>query len=199
LLLDGVSSFGAEEIKFDDWRLGACAATANKCLHGVPGTSFVIVRRSLLPSPDAPKRNLYLDIETYCRNQDQGGTPFTQSVQTFYALAEALLELKQQGGWRQRRLHYRELVKQVRAGLEASGIKPLLPVEDSSCVLNSFELPAATSYEEFHDYLKEAGFVIYAGQGALLRSMFRVSTMGAITSDDMMKFLAAVKNMTDSR
>jgi 2-aminoethylphosphonate-pyruvate transaminase len=48
LLVDGVSSFGAEELDFDQGRLAAVAATANKCLHGVPGVSFVIVRREAL-------------------------------------------------------------------------------------------------------------------------------------------------------
>ena len=42
ILLDGVSSFGAEDIDFEGWNIIACAATANKCLHAVPGTSFVI-------------------------------------------------------------------------------------------------------------------------------------------------------------
>lgn len=46
LLVDGVSSFGAEAIDFTDASLDAVAATANKCLHGVPGASFVLVRRS---------------------------------------------------------------------------------------------------------------------------------------------------------
>jgi 2-aminoethylphosphonate-pyruvate transaminase len=45
LLVDGVSSLGAELIDFNAVSLEAVAATANNCLHGVPGVSFVIVRR----------------------------------------------------------------------------------------------------------------------------------------------------------
>src|SRR5258705_283746 len=41
LLVDGVSSFGAEAIDFGDDAIAAVAATANKCLHGVPGAAFV--------------------------------------------------------------------------------------------------------------------------------------------------------------
>ena len=44
LLLDSVSSFGAEAIPFDSPALLACAATANKCLHGIPGLCFVVSR-----------------------------------------------------------------------------------------------------------------------------------------------------------
>ncbi|MBT8447798.1 MAG: aminotransferase class V-fold PLP-dependent enzyme, partial [Gammaproteobacteria bacterium] len=91
LLLDAVSSFGAEDIRFDDWGVDAVAATANKCLHGVPGTSFVIARRAALAR--AAERNrarsVYLDLNRYFEAQERGGTPFTQSVQTFYALRAA--------------------------------------------------------------------------------------------------------------
>jgi 2-aminoethylphosphonate-pyruvate transaminase len=199
LLVDAVSSFGGEEINFANWRITACAATANKCLHGIPGTSFVIVRRDALPSTDTMPRTLYLDLGTYCREQDKGATPFTQSVQAFYALAEALDELEEAGGWRARHTYYRELASLVRYGLVAMGIKPLLTAESSSVVLNAYYLPEGFSYEEFHDELKAQGFVIYAGQGDLAKSIFRVSTMGAIAHADMERFLAVVKQMIQAR
>ena len=43
ILLDAVSSFGAEDIIFKRNIIAGVAATANKCLHGVPGVSFTIV------------------------------------------------------------------------------------------------------------------------------------------------------------
>jgi 2-aminoethylphosphonate-pyruvate transaminase len=195
LLVDAVSSFGAEKLDFEAWGISACAATANKCLHGVPGTSFVILKRDALQSASTKKRTLYLDLATYCQQQDKGGTPFTQSVQLFYALAEALLELEEQGSWQQRWQHYSELANLVRKGLMAIGIRPLLPEGSSSVVLNAYYLPEGWSYEDFHDRLKENGFVIYGGQGELAKSIFRVSTMGAITRSDMERFLAFVGKM----
>ncbi len=194
LLVDGVSSFGAEELNFEAWGITACAATANKCLHGIPGTAFVIVRRDALPPKDTIPRTLYLDLGSYCQKQDLGGTPFTQSVQSFYALAEALAEFAEAGGWQARHKYYSQLANLVRDGLLAMGIKPLLPPESSSVVLNAYYLPEGISYEEFHDRLKARGYVIYAGQGNLTRSIFRVSTMGAITHADMERFLDVVKN-----
>lgn len=195
LLVDGVSSFGAEELNFASWGITACAATANKCLHGIPGTSFVILRREALPSVDTIGRTLYLDLGTYCRQQDRGSTPFTQSVQAFYALTEALQELEEQGGWRARHTRYSEFITLVRNGLRAMGIEPLLPVGSSSVVLNAFYLPEGFSYEEFHDQLKAQDYVIYAGQGTLAKSIFRVSIMGAIAHADMERFLAVVKQL----
>jgi 2-aminoethylphosphonate-pyruvate transaminase len=196
LLLDAVSSFGAEEIRFDDWQLAAVAATANKCLHGVPGTSFVISRRDQLNPPGTRARTLYLNLASYCNNQDQGGTPFTQSVHCFYALSEALAEFAEQGGWQQRREHYRALAGQVRQGFAKLGIKPLMAEDESSCVLNAYYLPDGIDYQTLHDRLKQAGFVIYAGQGGLAKTLFRISTMGQIDSDDMQRLLTAMQAIT---
>lgn len=195
LLLDAVSSFGAEEIDFDGWNIAACAATANKCLHGVPGAAFVIARRDALASPALKPRTLYLDLPTYCREQDKGGTPFTQSVQCFHALAEALAEFHEQGGWPARRARFAALADQVGDGLAALGIKPLLPRADSSVVLRAYHLPGGTQgigYPALHDALKAAGFVIYAGQGGLASSAFRISTMGELTAQDMQRLLDAM-------
>jgi 2-aminoethylphosphonate-pyruvate transaminase len=192
LLLDGVSSFGGEDLQFDDWGISACAATANKCLHGVPGTSFVIVRRDMLNDDNLPQRTLYLDLNTYCREQDKSGTPFTQSVQAFYALAEALLEFEEQGGWRARQQRYAALANQLRTGLKSVGVQPLLPDGASSVVLNSYRLPNGVSYERLHDHLKASGFVIYSGQGSFAKSIFRISTMGEINAADIERLIAAV-------
>lgn len=194
LLVDGVSSFGAEAIAFEAWGISALAATANKCLHGIPGVAFILVRRDSLPA-NSPARTLYLDLATYCREQDRRGTPFTPAVQCFYALREALRELDDAGGWRLRRTHYYQLAERVANGLQSLGIEPLLPREDSSCVLRAYYLPANLPYEVLHDELKRHGFVIYAGQGGLVAKIFRISTMGAITVQDMKRFLGIVKKL----
>ena len=196
LLIDGVSSFGAEALEFDAWNVDACAATANKCLHGAPGTAFVVVRRAALATPHAatppPARTVYLDLATYLAAQDGHGTPFTQSVQTFYALDAALDEILEAGGWRARRALLRGRMARVRAALDALGVRALLPADESSCVLASFTLPDGHAYDALHDELKRAGFVIYAGQGALSGVSFRISAMGDIGDDDLRRLVEAL-------
>ncbi len=192
LLVDAVSSFGAERLDFAGMGLTACAATANKCLHGVPGVSFVVLSRAALADPDPPARGLYLDLRSYCEAQDRRTTPFTQSVQVFYALREALAEMQEDGGRAARYERYRHLLGIARDGLASLGIDPLLPREESSVVLNAFHLSRGIAYDDLHDGLKDRGFVIYAGQGELARTLFRVSAMGAVSEADMERFVAAV-------
>jgi 2-aminoethylphosphonate-pyruvate transaminase len=187
LLVDAVSSFGAEAIDFGDAALAAVAATANKCLHGVPGAAFVIVRRNALAS--AAKRTYYLDLGRLARLQDERNTPFTPAVQAYYALVEALREYAEQGGRQARYRHYADLAERVRAGLGALGIESLLPAEQSSVVLRAYRLPPRMTYTALHDALKAQGFVVYAGQGDLSKTLFRISTMGNITSADIDRLL----------
>jgi len=187
LLVDGVSSFGAEELDFGEGQLAAVAATANKCLHGVPGVSFVMARRTALAS--AASRTYYLDLGRLAKLQDQRNTPFTPAVHAYYALVEALREFQEQGGRPARYRHYSALAEQVREGLGAHGIQAVMPPEESSVVLRAYRLPTGLSYTQLHDQLKTAGFVIYAGQGDLSKTLFRISTMGHVTRVDIDRLL----------
>jgi 2-aminoethylphosphonate-pyruvate transaminase len=193
LLVDAVSSFGAEEIDFNDSALSAVAATANKCLHGVPGAAFVIVRRSELSA--AASRTFYLDLARLARLQDERNTPFTPAVHAYYALVEALREFAEQGGRIARYRRYATLAEQVRSGLAALGVDGAIPAAESSVVLRAYRLPAAVAYTALHDALKTEGFVIYAGQGDLSKSLFRISTMGDLTAADIDRLLQCFTRM----
>jgi 2-aminoethylphosphonate-pyruvate transaminase len=47
-------------------------------------------------------------------------------------------------------------------------------------------------YARLHDALKAEGFVIYAGQGNLSDTLFRISTMGNLTSADIDRLLDCI-------
>jgi 2-aminoethylphosphonate-pyruvate transaminase len=187
LMVDGVSSFGAEAPDFGDASLCAVAGTANKCLHGVPGVSFVIVRRDALAR--AASRSYYLDLGRLARLQDERGTPFTPAVHAYYALLEALREFADEGGRAARQRRYAILAEQVKKGLAELGIEGAIPAGESSVVLRAYRLPTAITYTTLHDVLKSHGFVIYAGQGGLAKTLFRISTMGNLTSQDIERLL----------
>jgi 2-aminoethylphosphonate-pyruvate transaminase len=193
LLVDAVSSFGAEAIGFADGSIAAVAGTANKCLHGVPGVSFVMVERRALAK--ATSRTFYLDLRRLARLQDERNTPFTPSVHAYYGLVEALREFEDEGGWSARHARYAALAQQACAGLDACGIRSVLPVDQSSVVLRSYRFPAGWSYTPLHDALKARGFVIYGGQGPLSVELFRISTMGNIQAADVDRLLQAFADL----
>ncbi|MEC4802813.1 MAG: 2-aminoethylphosphonate aminotransferase [Jaaginema sp. PMC 1079.18] len=189
LLLDGVSSFGVEKIDFSAWNIAAVAATANKCLHGVPGLSFVLAKSTLFQTQTSAANSLYLDLYRYQKAQITGYSPFTQAVQVYYGLQAALQELEAAGGWLARQKSYTKLAQKIRQGLQQQGVKLLLPESDYSCALTSFMLPPYLSYFQLHKSLKKAGFIIYAGQGNFQDKIFRIANMGNIQIEDIAKLL----------
>jgi 2-aminoethylphosphonate-pyruvate transaminase len=194
LLLDAVSSFGAESIPFEQKSLQAIAATANKCLHGIPGLAMVLCRREALKQEIKP-RTLSLHLQGWAEHQAKQSTPFTPPVNALLGLARALKELDKQGGWKARRSRYRKLAARVADTCQELGVEQWLPAEVSSCVLRSYHLPAGMTYNELHDGLKQNGFIIYAGQGDLAAQLFRISTMGEISDYDMARLLNALQTV----
>ncbi len=185
ILLDAVSSFGAEDIDFKNNIIAGVAATANKCLHGVPGISFVIANKKFLVSEKDPKRSVYLNLYDYFSAQEKKTTPYTQSVQCMYALNEALDEYIESGGLRVRQSLYKNRINYSENFLKDLGVSTLLKKEEASCVLRSFNIPSSFTYESIHDHLKASGFIIYSGQGHLRDKLFRLSFMGDISPKDL--------------
>ncbi|MDB6044877.1 MAG: 2-aminoethylphosphonate aminotransferase [Gammaproteobacteria bacterium] len=73
--------------------------------------------------------------------------------------------------------------------MAALKIETAVPPEQSSVVLRAYRLQAGMTYTSLHDGLKAEGFVIYAGQGDLFETLFRISTMGNLTSADINRLL----------
>jgi 2-aminoethylphosphonate-pyruvate transaminase len=189
LLLDAVSSFGAEEIRFGAWNVEACAATANKCLHGVPGIAFVVARREALAAERRTPAGVYLDLAANHRAQEDGYPQFTPAVQSLIALAVALRDLTATGGWQARGDGYRRLSGRVRGGFASAGIEALLQPEENAASLTSFRLPSGHGFEELFGRLSESDFVIYPGQRELYRKIFRVAVMGDLNDNDITELI----------
>ncbi len=195
LMIDAVSSFGAEAINFEHPRLLAVASAGNKCLHGIVGVAFVVVRYAYMDSHPSQADSLYLNLFTYRDAQKRGFSPYTPPTHALFALKEALAELRTQGGWTARRDRYRQLSQCLRQSLAGLGVPLLLKETAYSSMISSFVIPQGWDYNDIHDRLREAGFVIYAGQGDLYRSIFRISTMGDISDRDLDRLIDVLSTM----
>lgn len=195
ILLDAVSSFGAEAIEFENASIAACAVSANKCLHGAPGVAFVVCRRPLLEEPAGTPRSLYMDLRTHWVEQEKDSCAFTPAVPLCYALAEALNELRDTGGPPARHDRYEGLATLVRDRMAELGVQRYLTSGPLASSLTAFHLPGETAYQDLHDRLREAGFVIYAGQGALSRKIFRIATMGEVSRQDLERLFEAFSRL----
>jgi 2-aminoethylphosphonate-pyruvate transaminase len=192
LLVDSISGLGGEEIDLAKAGVGLCVGTANKCIQGLPGVSFILVKNSEMQRiQHFPPRTLYFHLPMLYAHQQRQSTPFTPAVQVMYALDEALQELLEEGVAR-RIARYRTAAHLLRGGFESLGLKCILPPELRSNTITSLELPEGLTYDALHDALKARGYVIYAGQGELASRIFRVANMGHLTIEQFQGFLAAL-------
>ncbi len=197
VLVDAMSSLFGEPLDVAADGIDFVMASANKCLQGVPGVSFVLARRSAVEAlRGTPPRSVYLDLYTHYASQEQDDTLFTPAVQVLHAMREALLELTREGV-PARIARYAENARVLREGMAALGFEILVPEAARSSVLTTFRLLPGLGYDPLHDAMKRRGYVIYAGQGDIRTYAFRVANMGTLTPRDMEGVVAAFAAVLD--
>jgi 2-aminoethylphosphonate-pyruvate transaminase len=190
VLVDAMSSLFGEPLDVAQDGIDVVMASANKCLGGVPGISFVLARKTAIAAlREVPPRSVYLDLYNHWTTQEQDNTPFTPAVQVLHAMRQALIELGEEGvGARIGR--YAENARVLREGMAALGFSILVPPAGRSSILTTFRLPPGIAYDALHDAMKRRGYIIYAGQGDIRTYAFRVSNMGTLTPADMKDVVA---------
>ncbi len=180
LVVDAVSSFGAEPIELRDSGIDLLVASSNKCLHGLPGAAFVLVSPAgAARAAEVPRRSVYLDLQGYLRAAETGSVPFTPAVPAISALDAALGELAERG-LAAHQAAYRARAAVLDELIDRLGFEPLLEPELRSSSIRAVRLPPGVAFADLHDPLRASGFVVYAGQGKLASEVFRISCMGAL-------------------
>jgi len=194
-LVDSVSGLGGEEIDLVNDNVDICIGSANKCIQGLPGLSFVLIKRSEVDRMrNIPARSLYFNLISQLDEQEQRSEcSFTPSVHTFFAFDEALEQLLEEGV-SNRIKRYRDASGFLRSEFKNLHLRFVLPDELRSNTITSLYLPNNMTYADLHDELKERGFVIYAGQGQLNAKIFRIANMGDLSMQDFEEF---IKNFKD--
>ena len=195
VLVDAVSSVAGEQLDLPGWGIDLIVGSANKCIRGVPGVSFVVISNDFRDV--VSKRHpvaFYSDLVSSLSREEEGETPFTPPVQTMYALREASKELVDEGV-QERIAHYRDIAEILRDGLSSLGLTLLVSRENLSNTMTSVMLPEGVSYADLHNPLRDRGFVIYKSQGQLSATSFRLGTVGVITPDDIRSFLYALEEV----
>src|SRR5439155_4779797 len=114
VLVDAMSSLFGEPLDVTQDGIDFVMASANKCLQGVPGISFVLARRQALDAPRGrPPRSVYLDLASHYVAQERDNTPFTPAVQVLHAVRQGLRALSK-GGASERIARYAENARVLR-------------------------------------------------------------------------------------
>jgi len=194
-VVDAMSSFGGIPIDFNACGIDFLVSSANKCVEGVPGFSFVLCRRATLEACAGFARSLSLDLLGQLRGFDKNGqfryTPPTHALLAFH---QALAELENEGGVQARAARYRNNHQTLLEGMGRVGLRPLLPAEVQSWIITAFHYPKHErfTFETFYHKLSDRGFIIYPGKLTKLDT-FRIGTIGRLFPGDIEQLVYAVE------
>jgi 2-aminoethylphosphonate-pyruvate transaminase len=192
--VDAMSSFGAVPINVGECNIDYLVSSANKCIEGVPGFSFVLAKLSSLKETEGYARSLSLDLLSQYQGFDKNGQfRFTPPTHALMAFHQALAELQAEGGVDGRAERYQKNYKTLIAGMREMGFSEYLKPEDQGYIITSFRYPQDKNFcfEKFYELLNERDFVIYPGKVSDA-DCFRIGTIGRVLESDIKALLAAV-------
>ena len=194
LLVDAMSAFGALPLDAAATSYDALVASSNKCLEGVPGIGFAIIRRSALEGARGNASSLSLDLyDQWVAMEKTRQWRFTPPTHVLAALDQALAEHAAEGGVAGRGARYANNCRILIEGLRALGFETLLPDALQPPIIVTVRMPADPkfNFESFYDRLSRRGFVIYPGKLTVADS-FRIGCIGRLGEHEMRGVLRAI-------
>jgi 2-aminoethylphosphonate-pyruvate transaminase len=193
--VDAMSSFGGIPLDMAAANVTYLVSSANKCIEGVPGFSFVLARRDALLATEGYARTLTLDLLAQWRGLETNGQfRFTPPVQVMLAFHQALVELEEEGGVTARGERYRANHQTLIAGMREMGFREYVDPAHQSYIITTFLYPDDPSFhfETFYRKLSEKGYVIYPGK-LTHADCFRIGTVGHLYQADIQALLDGIR------
>ncbi len=193
LVVDAVSSLGAEDLDVVRDNIDICYGSANKCLHAVSGASFMCVAPRVWSRIEKLKpRSYYLDLRRYRRYMDElAQTPFTPAVSVYFALDAACSEFLADGH-EARFETYQTRNRRLRDGLAALGMPSYTTTGRESHSIVTCRLPDGVAFEPLYDAVKERGIIVYGCKGVLADRYMQIANMGDLSIEAIEHFLSVM-------
>lgn len=194
LIIDAMSSFGAIPLDAATVPFDALTASSNKCLEGVPGVGFAIIRKDALEAAKGNAHSLSLDLhDQWVAMEGNGQWRFTPPTHVIIALDAAIEQFEAEGAVAGRNARYSANCRTLVAGMRRLGFETLLPDDLQAPIIVTFKIPAdpAFDFDTFYDRLKDRGYVIYPGKLTVAPS-FRIGCIGHLGATEIEGALQAV-------
>ena len=198
-IVDAMSSFGGVDIPVKDWGIDFLISSANKCIQGVPGFSFILARRDLLKASEGKARSLSLDLYDQWKTMEVDGKwRFTSPTHVVLAFAKAMEELKEEGGIPARNRRYTENNRLLIQKMGEMGIRPYIDSTHQGPIITTFFYPENChfTFSQMYEYIKDRGYAIYPGKVTEAET-FRIGNIGEIYKDDIEKLCEIMKEFLE--
>ncbi len=198
VLVDAVSALGALPFDLDALPMvDSVTFTSNKCVEGLPGTSFTVspVDRLVACAGQAGSWSFDLPaLYAHALQSGWGSHRFTPAAGVIAGFDVALDLLEAEGGPVARLARYTANMRALHEGVQAIGLRPSLPAALQGPIVVNVDAPAdpAWDLQRFVDGLKGHGFVI-SNFFNTRQPSFRVGCIGAVTPADMRRAVAGME------
>ncbi len=200
-MVDAMSSFGAIALNMGVG-MDVMVSSSNKCIEGVPGFSYVLVKRDMLVASRGMSHSVVLDLYEQWKGLEANGQfRFTPPTHALVAFHQAMKEHAEEGGVSARGNRYRRNAQILIKGMRDMGFSTLLSDNDAGPIIQTFLTPRDPSFdfERFYEDLRRRGFAIYPGK-LTKRPSFRIGTIGKVDEKVMEGVLRAIQEvLTDMK
>ncbi|WP_049969453.1 pyridoxal-phosphate-dependent aminotransferase family protein [Haladaptatus cibarius] len=195
-VVDGVTALGGDEFLVDDWNVDVAVTDAQKCLAAPPGTSAMYATPRAQEAFDGENAPFYEDLDWHLRKAESHQTPFTSAVPLFRGLAVAVENIEEEG-MPERISRHRSQSRAFRAAFMAMGLSMFPEKNEESAysnTLTAISLPAGVreNPDAFFDAVTDRSVSISGGQAHLGGEIFRVSNMGNLSSEQILRGVRAI-------
>lgn len=194
LIVDCISTFLADPFDMKELEADIMITGSQKALACPPGISVIVLSPNAISRVNNTKCVCqYFDLRIALKNMERGQTPWTPAVGILRQINARLKEIEANGGVEGEIKRIGALATYFREKIKD------LPFEIVSESLSNAVTPlhptTASAYDIFLKIKDEYGMWVCPNGGDMKDIVFRVGHIGALTTDDYDKLIAAFKEM----
>jgi aspartate aminotransferase-like enzyme len=184
VLVDSVTGVGGAELHADAWGLDFVLTGSQKALALPPGLAFgVASERMMACSRQMEGKGVYFDLVAFEENLARMQTPNTPALSLMHALQAQLRDIRTETMER-RWARHRAMAERTwswadrMAGERGVALRVLAPEGGRSPTVTAVEMPGGEGAPAVVRALRERGWTVGGGYGALKERTFRIGHMG---------------------
>lgn len=195
MIVDGITSLGAIEMKFDEWGIDIIVSGSQKGFMLPPGLAFIALSEKAWKVVDECEMpSYYFNLKSAKKNVAKDTTPYTPAVNMFIALREALIIMQEEGLENILKRHARHS-QAIQAAIPALGLEYF--VEDParrSNAITAVKAPEGMNADDFRKAMKKRFDISLAGgQADLKGKIFRIGHLGFCCDRDILATISCME------
>lgn len=193
-VVDAISSFLADDFDMADLGVDVVIAGSQKALACPPGISLIVLsKRAQECVEEHPMKCMYLSLKEALKNGERGQTPWTPAVGILRQINARLREIESAGGVENETSKVATIATDFRKRIKDMPFE-IVSESLSNCVTPLH--PTTTSAYDIFTILKnEYNIWVCPNGGELQDKVFRVGHIGALSIEDNIKLVDALKDM----